>query len=85
MTKEQYVRVVSAIEYTLSQLRTGPKGREPYEKVEDYEMHVDGFYKHKIAFMAYAIRYLRTYSRDEAQHYISELKKLGCDEWAGQQ
>lgn len=76
---EQYRRVVSAIEYTLDQLRRGPKSREDGEPPGSYERRVETWYECKSRFCLYAIRCLKTFDQPRAEIYLQDLRTIGDD------
>jgi hypothetical protein len=76
---EQYRRIISAIEYTLDQLRRGPKSREDSEAAEVYAHRVETWYECKSRFCLYAIKCLKTFDLPRAEGYLLDLRTLGDD------
>lgn len=77
MEQDQYRRVIAAIEYTLEQLRRGPKGKEGDETVSKYGARIEGWYTRKHKFCLYAIRCLKLWDRPRADLYLDDLRQLG--------
>ena len=76
---EQYRRVVSAIEYTLAQLRAGTRGKEDSENPNEYEIRVESWYTNKYRFALYAIRCLKSMDKQRAEGFLLDLRQLGDD------
>lgn len=76
---DQYRRIVSAIEYTLNQLRRGPKGRCDDESADVYEHRVETWYMSKSKFVLYAIKCLKSVDQPRAEGYLLDLRTLGDD------
>lgn len=76
MESEQYRRIISAIDYTLEQLRRGPKDKSDRETVNDYEIRVEGWYKCKFKFCLYAVRCLKSVDKNRAEGYLTDLRQL---------
>jgi hypothetical protein len=74
---EQYRRIVSAIEYTLDQLRRGPKGKDAKETAPAYERRLEAWYIGKHKFALYAIRCLKTLDAQRAEGFLCDLRQLG--------
>lgn len=76
---DQYRRIVSAIEYTLDQLRRGPKARFDGEAADIYEHRVETWYMSKSKFVLYAIKCLKQVDGPRAEGYLLDLRTLGDD------
>lgn len=76
MRGEQYRRILGAIEYTLDQLRAGPKARQEHEKEAYYEQRVESWYRSKQVFVLYSIRIVRTVDEQKAKGYLNELRRI---------
>jgi hypothetical protein len=76
MGKEQYGQVLTAIEYTLDQLRRGPKDRDKNENAKAYEQRVETWYKHKHRFVLFCIKAIRDIDSVRAKSYLNELRNL---------
>lgn len=74
---DQYKRIVSAIEYTLEQLRRGPKGKDPKETGPGYERRLEIWYTGKFKFCLYAIKCLKTMDAPRAEGFLCDLRQLG--------
>ena len=77
MSREQFLRISSAIEYTLDQLRRGPRGREQFEPTFKYENRCEVFFEHKHRFCLFAIRCLKQIDKNKAEGYLADLRQLG--------
>lgn len=76
MGNEQYVRMLSAVEYTISQLQRGPKDRGDKESARTYEHRVEIWYKHKVRFVLFAIKCIKPTDEHRANEYLQELRRL---------
>jgi hypothetical protein len=76
MADEQYGRILSAIEYTLEQMKRGPKDRGSREGADAYEMRVELWYKHKHRFALFAIKCLKETEPHRAKAYLNELRRV---------
>ena len=76
MTSEQYGRILSAIEYTLEQMKRGPKDRESRESADAYEQRVEIWYRHKHRFVLFAIKCIKGTDERRAKGYLSELRRV---------
>lgn len=76
---EQYSRIVSAIEYTMDQIRRGPKSMEETENPATYEQRIETWYMCKHRFCLYAIKCLKTLDKGRAENYLIDLRNLGDD------
>lgn len=74
--KPQYQRILSAIEYTLSQMREGPKERAGSESLDAYEQRVELWYRHKHKFALFCIRCIRETDEFRSTMYLQELKRI---------
>jgi hypothetical protein len=73
---QQYGRIVSAIEFTLDQLREGPRVQARGEREPLYRARIENYYTHKIRFVLYGIKCLKPLDMDRAQGYLRELRRL---------
>ena len=76
---DQYRRIVSAIEYTLDQIRSGPKTKEIGEGPTAYERRVELWYTCKYKFALYAIKCLKSIGKEKAEVFLLDLRQLGDD------
>lgn len=76
MKKEQYGRILSAIEYTLEQMKRGPKDRGNKESADAYEQRVEVWYKHKHRFVLFAIKCVKQTDQLRAKDYLNELRRV---------
>jgi hypothetical protein len=76
VVKEQYQRIVSAVEYTLSQMRDGPKERGNRETGDAYEQRIELWYKHKHKFALFCIKCIRHADEHRATSYLHELRRI---------
>lgn len=76
MRGEQYKRILSAIEYTLEQLRAGPKARGEHENFTSYEQRVESWYRSKQTFVLFSIRIVRGVDESKARSYFNELRRI---------
>lgn len=76
MNKEQYGRILSAIEYTLEQMKRGPRDRGTGEHADSYEQRVDLWYKHKHKFVLFAIKCIKPSDAHRARVYLNELRAV---------
>jgi hypothetical protein len=76
MRGEQYKRILGAIEYTLDQLRAGPKARDEHEKEASYEQRVEGWYRSKQVFVLFSIRIVKTVDEQKAKGYLNDLRRI---------
>lgn len=76
MADEQYGRILSAIEYTLEQMKRGPRDRGERESADTYEQRVELWYKHKHKFALFAIKCLKTSDHLRAKQYLNELGRV---------
>lgn len=76
MMNEQYKRILSAIEYTLEQMKRGPKDRGERESADAYEQRVDIWYKHKHRFVLFAIKCIKPTDAHRAKAYLNELRTV---------
>lgn len=76
MRGEQYKRILSAIEYTLEQLRAGPKARGEHENVISYEQRVESWYRSKQTFVLFSVRIVRSVDEQKARSYLNELRRI---------
>lgn len=76
MVDEQYGRILSAIEYTLEQMKRGPKDRGNREDADAYEQRVDLWYKHKHKFVLFAIKCIKQTDQLRAKQYLNELRRV---------
>jgi hypothetical protein len=77
MIDEQFTRIVSAIEFTLHQMRDlGPKPRGEEEFYMAYKTRVENWYKHKQLFLLFAVKCLRHWDKRLAAEYLAQLKKI---------
>lgn len=72
----QHKRVISAIEYTLEQMRQGPRLRGEHENSDAYEQRVQGWYKSKHCFVLFAIRCIKPVDEHQARKYLGELHRI---------
>ena len=76
MSKEQYGRILSAIEYTLEQMKRGPRDRGNRENADAYEQRVELWYKHKHKFVLFAIKCIKPTDQHRAKQYLNELRRV---------
>lgn len=76
MSKEQYGRILSAIEYTLEQMKRGPRDRGSKEHADAYEQRVELWYKHKHKFVLFAIKCIKPTDQHRAKQYLNELRRV---------
>ncbi len=76
MANEQYGRILSAIEYTLEQLKRGPRDRGDHEKADAYEQRVETWYKHKHRFVLFAIKCIKQTDDFRARQYLTDLRAI---------
>lgn len=76
MEGEQFRRIISAIDYTLEQLRRGPKDKDDKETIRNYELRVESWYKCKFKFCLYAVRCLKSVDKNRAEGYLTDLRQL---------
>lgn len=76
MSKEQYGRILSAIEYTLEQMKRGPKDRGERESADLYEQRVESWYRGKHRFVLFAIKCIKQTDQFRAKQYLSELRRI---------
>lgn len=76
MALPQYKRILSAIEFTLDQMRDGPKDKGSREKLDAYEQRVEAWYSSKHRFVLYAIKCIREVDEHRAKDYLYQLKRL---------
>lgn len=76
MSKEQYGRILSAIEYTLEQMKRGPKDRGSREAVDAYEQRVESWYRSKHRFVLFAIKCIKQTDEHRAKQYLTELRRI---------
>jgi|694.fasta_scaffold05059_19 hypothetical protein len=76
MDRDQFARITSAIEYTLDQLRRGPKSRQDDERPSAYEDRCHSFYDAKYRFCLFAIRCLKQVDKMKAELYLDDLRQL---------
>lgn len=74
--KEQYGRILSAIEYTLEQMKRGPRDRGGHEKTDAYEQRVEAWYRHKHKFVLFAIKCIKPTDEFRAKQYLTELRRI---------
>lgn len=72
----QYNRIVSAIEYTISELKRGPKDRQDGESTSVYEQRCEVWYDHKYRFSLFACRCLRDMDKTRAEGYLADLRQI---------
>lgn len=77
--KEQFFRISSAIEYTLDQLRRGPKARHEGEPLTVYQRRAEQYFDHKHRFCLFAIKCLKQMDKNKAEVYLADLRQLGDD------
>lgn len=73
---DQHMRITSAIEYTLADLRRGPKPKCDSESTDRYSKRCLSYFNHKFKFCLYAIRCLKTFDKEQAEAYLSDLRQL---------
>lgn len=76
MQSEQYGRILSAIEYTLEQMKRGPRDRGERETADAYEQRVEIWYKHKHRFALFAIKCIKQTDQHRAKQYLNELRRV---------
>lgn len=76
MAQQQYKRILSAIEFTLEQMREGPSEKGTREKLDAYEQRVEAWYSSKHRFVLYAIKCVREVDEHRAKDYLHQLKRL---------
>ena len=76
MAGQQYKRILSAIEYTLEQMRDGPKDQGARENLDAYEQRVEAWYSSKHRFVLFAVKCVREVDELRAKDYMQQLKRL---------
>ena len=76
MAEEQYGRILNAIEYTLEQMKRGPRDRGEREALDVYEQRVELWYKHKHKFVLFAIKCIKPTDAHRAKNYLHELRRV---------
>lgn len=76
MNSDQHKRVISAIEYTLEQMRNGPRLRSEHENADAYEQRVEGWYRSKHCFVLFAIRCIKNADEHQARKYLGDLYRI---------
>lgn len=74
--EEQYGRILSAIEYTLEQMKRGPRDRGERENADAYEQRVELWYKHKHKFVLFAIKCIKPTDQHRAKAYLNDLRRV---------
>lgn len=77
--RDQYGRIVSAIEYTLDQLRRGPRAKLDEESSSKYMTRCEVWYDHKFKFTLFAIRCLKDVDKGRAETYLNDLRQIRDD------
>lgn len=76
MDRDQFQRISSAIEYTLEQLRRGPRAKGEDERTKHYEERANSFYDAKYRFCLFAIRCMKQLDKGKAELYLDDLRQL---------